>query len=296
MTRTLLGIVAAAFVFPQFFDPQLALLAQDKEPEWRSLFNGKDLAGWETWLGKPNRAIDVPGLEKNAEGEYAGPVGLDKDPKGVYSVVEVDGKPAVRVSGEVWGAITSKEEFGNYHFRVEHKWGTKKWPPRDAEKTPRHTGLLYHAVGRHGAGGTYWMRSFECQIQEHDCGDFWSVDGVLVDVEAVNQDPANPKSGLVYKKGAPRIAGTTRRILKESDHERPAGEWNTIEIYCVAQTSVHVINGKVVMVLQGLRQRVDGREVALTKGRLQLQSEGAEVFFRNPSIRTIAEIPKELLQ
>src|SRR5207244_1935234 len=102
MTRVLLAALLAATAPAQSFDSPLALPAQDRDPEWRALFNGKDLAGWETWLGKPNKAIDVPGLEKNAQGEYAGPVGLDKDPKGVFSVIEVDGKPAVRVSGEVW--------------------------------------------------------------------------------------------------------------------------------------------------------------------------------------------------
>ena len=270
--------------------------AAAQEPEWRSLFNGRDLTGWETWLGKPNKAIDVPGLERNAQGEYAGPLGLNKDPKGVYSVVGADGTPALRLSGEIWGAITTLDEFENYHVKVEQKWGARKWPPRDGEKTPRDSGLLYHAVGPHGRGGTYWMRSFECQVREHEYGDFWSIDGALVDVEAVNKDPQNPKSELIYKKGAPKVPGTTRRVLKESDGERPAGEWNTIEIYCEGQTSVHVINGKVVMVLQGLRQRVDGREVPLTKGRLQLQSEGAEVFYRNMMIRPIREIPREFLQ
>jgi hypothetical protein len=276
----------------------LGLPAQGQEhPEdWRSLFNGKDLEGWETWLGKPNKAIDVPGLARKENGEYLEVVGLNKDPKSVFGVVEVDGKPALRISGEIWGAITTKEDFGGYHFRVEQKWGAKKWPPRDQDQSPRDSGLLYHCVGPHGKGGTYWMRSFECQIQEHDCGDFWSVDGVLVDVEAVNRDPANPKSPLVYKKGAPKVTGTTRRVVKESDAEKPRGEWNMIEIYCVGQTSVHVINGKVVMVLQGLRQRVAEREEPLTKGRLQLQSEGAEVYYRNMMIRPLREIPKELLQ
>src|SRR5687768_10365704 len=63
---------------------------------WMSLFNGKDLSlsGWDTWLGKPYKGTET--------------IGLNKDPQGVYSVVEVDGKPAVRISGEVWGAITSK--------------------------------------------------------------------------------------------------------------------------------------------------------------------------------------------
>jgi hypothetical protein len=279
----------------------LALLGVPDRPQetpegWRSLFNGKDLEGWETWLGKPHKAVDVPGLPRGEGGEYLEPVGLNKDPKGVFGVVETDGKPALRISGEIWGALTTKEEFEGYHFRVEEKWGAKKWPPRDGDPSPRHSGLLYHSVGPHGKGGSYWMRSFECQIQEHDFGDFWSVDGVLADVEAVNRDPANPRSLLVYKKGAPKVTGTTRHVVKELDAEKPHGEWNMIEIYCAGQTSVHVINGKVVMVLQGLRQRVDGREEPLTKGRLQLQSEGAEVYFRNIMIRPLREIPKELLQ
>ena len=227
-------------------------------------------------------------------GDYAGPIGLDKDPKGVFTVVDADGKPAIRISGEIFGALTSKEEFENYHLKLEFKWGKKKWPPR--EEKPRHSALLYHSVGPHGVAGSHWMRSFEFQLQEKDCGDFWSVDRVLIDVEAVNQEPKDPKSDLVYKKGSPKVTGTTRRIHKETDHERPAGEWNTIELYCAGQTSVHVVNGKVVMVLQGLRQRISGIEAPLTKGRLQLQSEGAEVFYRNMMIQPIAEIPKKLLE
>lgn len=268
--------------------------AQDEKDGWKPLFNGKDLAGWETWLGKPLKALEIPGLAKNDRGEYAEPIGLDKDPKGVFTIVEADGKPAIRVSGEIFGAITTKQEFENYHVRLDFKWGQKKWPPR--EERPRHSGLLYHCTGPHGAGGSYWMRSFECQIQERDCGDFWSVDRVIVDVEAAPKDPADPKSDLVYKRGAPKIMGTTRRILKGQDQEKPAGEWNTVELYCAAQTSVHVVNGKVVMVLQGLRHRIAGVEAALMKGRLQIQSEGAEIFYRNVLIRPLAEIPKSLLE
>jgi len=267
--------------------------AQD-EKDWKPLFNGKDLGGWETWLGKPHKAIEVPGLARNGDGEYAGPIGLDRDPKGVFTVVEIDGKPAVRISGEIWGALTTKDDHENYHFKADFKWGSKKWPPR--EERPRDSGLLYHATGPHGAGGSYWMRSFECQIQEKDCGDFWSVDRVLVDVEAEPLKAGDPKGAWVYKKGAPPLGGTTRRILKLADAEKPSGEWNTVELYCSGGTSVHVVNGRAVMVLRGLRHRVDGREAPLTKGRLQLQSEGAEIFYRGMAIRPIAGIPPSLLE
>src|SRR5581483_10608864 len=164
------------------------------EKDWLSLFNDKlGLSAWDTWLGKPLG-------EKEA-------VGLNKDPKKVYSVVEADGKPAIRISGEIFGALTSKKAFENYHLKLEFKWGQKKWPPR--EKAVRDSGLLYHCVGPQGAQGTFWMRSQECQIQEKDCGDYYSVAGAIVDVEGERKETVTKKGDkivkslgpVVYKKG-----------------------------------------------------------------------------------------------
>jgi hypothetical protein len=249
---------------------------------WVSLFNGKDLKGWDTWLGVPN-------------GEKQ-PVGLNKDPQKVYTVATVDGKTAIRISGEVFGALTSEREYENYHLKLEFKWGEKRWPPR--ANTVRDSGLLYHCVGPHGvAGPRAWMRSQECQIQEHDCGDYWSVAGGIVSVEGVLKKKGGP---VYYKKGGEKLTVPTKetgpRIIKGADHEHPTGEWNTIELYTVGGTSVHVVNGKVVMVLTQSRQFINGMEVPLTRGKIQIQSEGAEVYYRNIAIRGISEIPKKLLE
>src|SRR5439155_6808659 len=123
-TRLLaLAALAAALAFSVGPDAP----GSPQKEEWTPLFNGRDLDGWDTWLGKPNK-------EKE-------PVGLNKDPKGVYSVVTIDGKPAIRISGEIFGAITTKKEHENYHVRLQFKWGEKKWPPRDGDKTPRDSGL-----------------------------------------------------------------------------------------------------------------------------------------------------------
>jgi hypothetical protein len=246
---------------------------------WMSLFNGKDLSGWDTWLGKPYQGKE--------------PIGLNKDPQKVYTVVNEDGKPAVRISGESFGALTSKKEYSNYHFKLEFKWGEKKWPPRD--KTVRDSGLLYHCVGPHGAQSTFWMRSQECQIQENDCGDYWSVAGAIVDVEAQRSGDKGP---LVYKKGGEKFTvpgkGTGNRIIKSETNENPG--WNTIEVLTVGGTSVHVVNGKVVMILTNSRQPADSKEVPLTRGKLQIQSEGAEVFYRGMAIRSIDSIPESYLR
>ncbi len=251
------------------------------QPPSTSLFNGKDLAGWDTWLGKPFKGDKV--------------VGLNIDPLKVYTVVNVDDAPAIRVSGEVFGAITTKEEYANYHLKLEFKWGTKKWAPR--ENAVRDSGLLYHCVGPHGAAGTFWMRSQELQIQEKDCGDYWSVAGAIVDVAAERKDGKGP---YIYKKGAKSLTFGSKengpRVVKNPDAEKPSGEWNTIELYTVGQTSVHIVNGKVNMILTGSRHLVDKVETPLTKGKIQLQSEGAEVFYRNITIRSIDKLPETLLK
>lgn len=266
------------------------LAAQD---EWKPLFNGANLDGWETWLARPSKTSDFEGLKKNDKGEYVEALGLNRDPHQNFSVVTEDGKPALRISGEVFGGISTKEEFENYRFRAEFKWGKKKWPPR--ERTVRDNGLLYHGIGAHGAGSGAWLKSFEMQIQEHDCGDFHSVAGVLVDVEAIPKDASKPNGDLLYRPGAPKVTGVARRTWKDTDNERPSGEWNTVEFICFGQTSVHIVNGKVVMVLTNLRHKVGKDEVPLTKGRIQIQSEAAEIFWRNIEVQPISELPKGLL-
>ncbi len=250
--------------------------------DWSELFNGKDLSGWDTWLGVPDGAKE--------------PTGLNKDPLKVYSVVEVDGKPAIRITGEVFGALTSKQEFENYHLRLEFKWGEKKYPPRLKDR--RDSGLLYHCVGEQGvAGGARkaWMQSIECQIMEEDCGDFYSVGGTgvpgpLVDVEGVRQ---NEKGPVLYKKGAPKIIGVRSRIVRDVNHEKPLGQWNTIELLSVGGTSVHIVNGKANLVLTNARRKVGDKEEPLTRGKIQLQSEAAEVYYRNIAVKPLRQIPSE---
>ncbi len=269
--RTFLSGLGLAAAFPR-----TPAWAAARAARWRDMWDGRTLRGWQTYLR--GRAGGDP------------PIGVDTDPNGVFSIVRMDGAPAIRISGQDWGALTTRDEHDNYHFRVAFKWGEKRWPPR--ERAKRDSGVLYHCVGPHGAGSRAWMRSFEIQVQEGDCGDFWSVDGVIVDVEGTPPaDAPNEKKVLVYKKGAPIARGVTHRIIKASDAEKPSGEWNLIEVLAVGDTSVHVVNGTPVMTLTGLRQRQGAQEVPLTRGRIQIQSEGAEVFYRRPQIRPLRRLP-----
>ena len=256
--------------------------------KWRSLFNGKDLTGWDTYLG--------PRYDKTKD-EFAGePIGLNSDPDNVFSVVKIDGRSAIRVSGQHFGGISTKEEFENYHLQLQFKWGEHRWAPRDSSK--RDSGLLYHGVGPHGKGWFFWLRSHELQIQEGDCGDYWGVAGGTVTSPAT----MHKENEYVFDtSGQPMIFGSAKervnaRLIKARDGEKASGEWNIIDLYCYADTSVHVVNGKVTMVLYELSQ-VDGDEMKpLTKGKIQLQTEGAEVYYRDIRIEPIERIPAELLK
>src|SRR5204862_7251029 len=96
--RAILGLLASSCVAP------CARVAGGAvQGGWMPLFNGRNLAGWDTFLGKPHPSTDVPGLARQPDGTYAEVVGPGRDPRGVFSVVDVDGAPAIRISGEIYG-------------------------------------------------------------------------------------------------------------------------------------------------------------------------------------------------
>ncbi len=258
--------------------------AQSSVSGWQSLFNGKDLNGWETYLDSP--------YSKDKTATKAPPIGLNNDPNHVFSVVTVDGQPALRISGETFGGINTLADFENYHLRLEFKWGQQQWPPKLGQ--PRDSGLLYHSVGSHGTP-MLWMESFELQIQEGDCGDYWGVMNVLADIPASK----NEKGKYVYQPSATPVTfqdktPVGRSCLKYPDNEKPSGQWNILDLYCVGDTCLHVMNGKVNLMLLHTRHLVNGQIVPLTKGKIQLQSEGAEIFYRNIQVERIKQLPTEL--
>jgi hypothetical protein len=264
--------------------------AADAEAGWTSLWNGRNLDGWDSFLSAP------PGSDA--------PLGLNNDPRGVFTVVETDGAPAIRVSGEIYGAITTREEFGNFHLRLEIKWGEKRWPPR--AEVGRDTGILYCCTGKPNPG-TGWMTSVENNIMERGIGQWWSVNGAVIDVEGEHVTPEmearvpykKESSGekiIVWKKGAPRLAATPAHgITPPFDDEKPRGEWNTVETIFWAGQCLHLLNGRVNMVLTNPRASEAGKVVPLRTGRIQLQSEGAECFYRKVEVRPLGEIPAEYL-
>jgi hypothetical protein len=87
-----------------------------------------------------------------------------------------------------------------------------------------------------------------------------------------------------------------RHCIKDGDAENPFGQWNTLDLYCHGDTSIHVVNGKVMMVLYHNGQLDNGQESPLTNGKIQIQSEGAEVYYRQIKIQPLDRLPSEFVK
>jgi hypothetical protein len=252
--------------------------------KWIPLFNGKDLSGWDTYIG--------PDLNDSGKFISGDPIGLNKDPRKVFTVVNLDGENLIRISGENWGAISTVQEYENYHLQLQFKWGVLKWGQKKNKN--RDSGLLYHSVGKYGADYGAWMRSQEFQIEETNTGDYWGVAGGMADIPVVKKSEKeydyDPRGiYITFKEGGEQ----GRRCFKSANAENPTGDWNTIDLYCWVDTSVFVVNGKVVMTLYHQKQLENGQVLPLTKGKIQIQSEGAEVFYKGIKIQTINSLPEE---
>ncbi|HEY4325263.1 MAG TPA: DUF1080 domain-containing protein [Mucilaginibacter sp.] len=258
-----------------------------EKDHWKELFNGKDLTGWDTYIG--------PDLDEAGKPINGNPIGINNDPRHVFTIVKENNENIIRISGESWGAISSKKEYENYHLQLQFKWGALSWGQKKNKK--KDSGLLYHSVGKYGADYGAWMRSQEFQIEEGNCGDYWGVAGGAADIPVIKKSETDyiynaQGTLLTFSQGSKQ----GRHCIKEGDAENPLGQWNTLDLYCHGDTSIHIVNGKVMMVLYHNRQLETGQELPLIKGKIQIQSEGAEVYYRQIKIQQIDRLPSEFIK
>ena len=159
------------------------------------------------------------------------------------------------VSGKDLGYVITKKGYKNFHLKVDFKWGEKRWPPRGEAK--RDAGICYNIPINEP--DSIWPQSIECQIQEGDVGDFWLLGFSTIKVNGIKNVPANHT-----------------RMIKQKDAEKPSGTWNTVEVISYNGKCVHIVNGVVVNV---------GEEASVKEGKILLQSEYAEIYYRNIKIR-----------
>ncbi|MDP4878460.1 MAG: DUF1080 domain-containing protein, partial [Opitutales bacterium] len=167
---------------------------------------------------------------------------------------------------------------------VQVKWGDKKWEPRLNDL--RDSGILYHCHGEHGAFWQVWMSSLEYQVQETDMGDFIQIAGPKAEIRTTKLDGVKrlrfDSASETYSSGY---------ISAYPEPDAPHGEWNLLEIYVIGNDAIHVVNGEVVMVVENAVKK-DG--TPLTSGQIQIQSEAAEVYYKDFKIRSIEDFPEAI--
>ncbi len=254
-----------------------------------SLFDGRSLSGWQPWLGYADPAVTYkanPG---------AAPIGTARDTKGDFAVRQIDGAPAIWVKGETWGSLVHRADLRDYHLRLQYRWGEKTWAPRAA--LPRNNGLLYHTHGVPGEVFGTWRPSVEFEIMQGSTGMIVTVGTKVRARTTVAFDPSLIAPHLRFRVGGKEIDmvnGTpTWNVEGASDAERPIGEWNTLDLYVLGDHAVHLVNGVPVAEVRGLATIApDGSRQSLTHGHIQIQSEGAETWFRAITVEPIRALPR----
>ena len=272
----------------------LILTSYSKVDEgWVNLLD-KDLSKWEIYQSYRFRD-DYKGQQPVDEnGKLIQPIGYNKNVANVFSVIEENGDPVLHITGEIYGCVFTKQDFENYHLTLRVRWGDKKWEPR-LDKL-KDSGLLYNSTGECGIDyWRSWMLAQEFQIMEGHMGDHWGIANSAIDVRAfMPEGTMNTVAGL-KQPFLPIGPGTGRDAfcLRTADYESPEGEWTTVELINFGDKSIRIVNGHVVMVLQNSRFVTDGKSYPLVKGKIQLQSEACEVFYKDILIKQITRIPDE---
>ena len=194
---------------------------------------------------------------KNLDGWYSflRTKGKNNDPEKIFNIE----KGILHISGKEFGYICTEREFTNFHLLVEFKWGIKKYPPRDADTTRRDNGICYYVPLN--TPDKVWPKSIECQVQEGDVGDFWMIDSTTILIDGIRTTPKD------YS-----------RATKKKDAEKPNGEWNRVEVIAINGKLTHIVNGVVVN---------EASSPSVSKGKILIQSEGAEIYYRKIEIAEI---------
>jgi Domain of Unknown Function (DUF1080) len=246
---------------------------------WVSLINGRDFAGWYSMLQRSGKGI----------AEEKGMIMMEEE------MLHIMGNEEGRFPAEA-GYLATNQEFSNVHIRVEYKWGVKRHAPRYTPK--RDNGLLYGLVG----ADKVWPTCVECQIEEGDVGDFFMVGtrgiqsqhGAGLFGEGISPLTGWPKPGSPGAMppggaGQTPVEPTGGRFIKDGNFEL-LDQWNTVEVIWQGDRAAHVVNGRTVNVATSLQQpdpQNAGQFIPLTRGKIAIEIEYAEIWFRRIEVKVL---------
>lgn len=231
-------------------------------------FDQKDLGSFSIWLKKTGR----------------------EDPEHAFRLEN----GVLRCGDEDMGYVATRESYKDFHLSVEYRWGRKN--PND--KYVRNSGVLLHGVGPDGSANGVWMTSIECQLAQGCEGDLILIKGKGADGKPYpatitsNTRVAEDGKTRWQLDGKPTVYSGKQfwwskhqPFFKElidtrgqNDVASPLGEWTMVECLCQGSRITIKINGETV------NECFDANPAA---GKILLQTEGHEVFFRNLELRPL---------
>lgn len=251
------------------------LTQAQKDSGWVDIYNGKDFTGLYTYLVVPPNS-GKPDIMNNHN--------YDNDPNGTF---KAENGMIHGINTTTQGHIGTRKDYQRYHCRVEYRFvGTNG---------STNAGFLYHLdtssfklFGQH-------PRSVECQMKHNEMGWAFLIANVWM-TSYVDKNTFIEYNGYQYK---PQAQGGTlftqgdrepNRVIRSADHTEhfPPDDtlWNTEDIWVYGSDSAnHVVNGK--LVLKGTNLQYDlemdnvNTKVPLAKGKIGVQAEGHEVWYRN---------------
>lgn len=228
----------------------------------------KTLLGF-TFIGTLALAA-LTGCHAPAKGSNGGTIGLfnGKDLAGWKHVLAETDVPRDAVwfvrdgllvcKGTPLGVLHTERAFKNFRLVVDYRWaaGTK----------PGNNGILTRINGVARA----LPRCAEVQLQHGSAGDVLGLQGMMV-------ASGQPRYFEVMNHA---LAGDIRGVKKLADAERPAGEWNHVELLARDGNYTVWMNGQKIN---------DAGGVEVQSGPVGVQSEGGEIHFRRVALTPLAD-------
>ncbi len=150
-------------------------------------------------------------------------------------------------AGTPSGYIHTTADFTNFVLKLEWRWNPET-------KQAGNSGVLFRVQEPHKV----WPRSIEAQLHSGSAGDFWCIDDFPMKTDDARRKGRNTKA--------------------TGKAEHPVGEWNEYEIIADGPNVMLIVNGV------ELNRAWD---CEVKPGKIALQSEGAEIHFRNVRLAPI---------
>ena len=230
------------------------------------LFNGKNFDGWHLKI----RSGDAE-LAKNVYAIEDGMVHVFKDLP--------DGDGLNTGKNPTHGLFYTNRKYSRFIFKFEYKWGRKKY--NNFDQFQYDAGCYYHVVD-----DKIWPVGIEYQIRydhtkdRNHTGDFWAYG--LEWYCGPDDTFLAPADGGVVKLGKKG----EHKALVTAKHHALDDQWNECEVIVMGdQYAIHKLNGQIVNMATNL---------PYSEGLIGLQSETAEIYYRNLRIKEFDEaVPME---